>query len=103
MASGGGVGPCRGDWGAPAVVIRDNQPILVGMVSFGRGCGLNDFGSVYVNVKSFTSWILEFSTELAKGEKCKLNIRIKNNGKIDWSQIYLFTVHVCLFLRENLS
>ena len=59
MTDGGGVGPCRGDWGAPAVVIRNGQPILAGMVSFGRGCGLDNFASVYVNLKTFTDWIVE--------------------------------------------
>ena len=59
MKNGGGVGPCRGDWGAPAVYNDESgtHPTLYAMVSFGRGCALNSYASIYVNIASYVDWI----------------------------------------------
>ena len=72
----GGVGisdACQGDSGGPLVTIppdrrpkvigRDGheapQPpaVLVGLVSFGRGCGLKGVPGVYVDVREYGDWI----------------------------------------------
>ena len=61
MKNAGGVGPCRGDWGSPAVLLDDagNSPGLFGLASFARGCSSNSFASVYVNVSPYVDWINE--------------------------------------------
>ena len=65
MKNGGGVGPCRGDWGAPAVYLGDaSNPTLFGMVSFGRGCAGNEYASVYTNIRSYVDWIDETAEAL---------------------------------------
>ncbi len=61
----GGIGPCRGDWGAPSVVMRAGQPVLAGIVSFGRGCGHVAFSSVYTNLASYNDWIVTTGKEIS--------------------------------------
>lgn len=64
---------CQGDSGGPLVTIPPNRspkmigpdgkdvplppPALVGVVSFGRGCGLLDTPGVYVDVREYGDWI----------------------------------------------
>lgn len=50
-----GVDSCRGDSGGPLVDTRRN--ILVGLVSGGKGCGLFNSPSVYVDVAHYLRWI----------------------------------------------
>lgn len=45
---------CQGDSGGPAVY---NNKILVGIVSWGLGCGLAQYPGVYVRVTEYLSWI----------------------------------------------
>ncbi|PZC84923.1 hypothetical protein B5X24_HaOG200498 [Helicoverpa armigera] len=54
----GGRNICTGDSGGPLAVIRNNRPLLIGVVSFGspRGCQAG-FPSAYARVTSFMSWI----------------------------------------------
>ncbi|CAG5107778.1 Oidioi.mRNA.OKI2018_I69.chr1.g3483.t1.cds [Oikopleura dioica] len=61
----GGIGPCRGDWGAPSVVMRAGQPVLAGVVSFGRGCGHVAFSSVYTNLASYHDWIVATGKDMS--------------------------------------
>jgi secreted trypsin-like serine protease len=51
---------CQGDSGGP-LVRRDarNRPRLVGLVSFGPGCGLDDTPGVYADVRHYGDWIRE--------------------------------------------
>jgi len=51
----GGVDACQMDSGGPAV--KDGK--LVGIVSFGIGCGLPDYPGVYTEVSYFLDWINE--------------------------------------------
>lgn len=46
---------CQGDSGGP--LVSNNK--LVGVVSWGNGCGLAEFPGVYADVAMFNSWILE--------------------------------------------
>ena len=66
MKNGGGVGPCRGDWGAPAIFNDEsgNNPTLYAMVSFGRGCALDKYASIYVNIASYVDWIDETAQKM---------------------------------------
>jgi hypothetical protein len=69
----GGADACQGDSGGPLVTMPPNRspkmigrdgrevsrppPRLVGIVSFGRGCGLLDTPGVYVDVREYGDWI----------------------------------------------
>ena len=55
---GGRTDACQNDSGGPLVCLdRDNQPVLVGIVSFGKGCARPNYPGVYSNVVSYTEWI----------------------------------------------
>ena len=63
------VGPCKGDSGGPLVdiIANDDGSIskrLVGVTSFGRGCGSPEFGSVFSRIDTRVDWIKETVIEL---------------------------------------
>jgi secreted trypsin-like serine protease len=45
-----GVGHCKGDSGGPVVAWRGDEPVQVGVVSFGAGCGDRDFPAVAIKL-----------------------------------------------------
>jgi len=45
---------CKGDSGGPLV---DSKRYLVGIVSWGRGCGRGDKLGVYTEVSYFVTWV----------------------------------------------
>lgn len=48
---------CRGDSGGPLQLIRNKYAAhIVGIVSFGLGCG-NEFPGIYTRVAHYTQWI----------------------------------------------
>jgi trypsin len=53
---GGGKDSCQGDSGGPLLGSNGN---LVGVTSFGYGCGIADLPGVYARVSSASSWIHE--------------------------------------------
>lgn len=60
----GGIDSCGGDSGGPIFfpgsvgpTPYSNDPILTGLVSWGRGCALPGFPGIYTNVFSHLSWI----------------------------------------------
>lgn len=56
----GGKDGCQGDTGGPLVVKNE----LVGLVSWGRGCGREGYPGVYTNVPFYKEWINETITEM---------------------------------------
>ena len=54
-SSEGGKGPCTGDYGSP--LFDTNNSTLVGMWSWGNGCAVDGFPSVYTRVSSYIDWI----------------------------------------------
>ncbi|TMW55644.1 hypothetical protein Poli38472_010526 [Pythium oligandrum] len=48
---------CQGDSGGPLTVQEDSEDVLVGVVSWGNGCGLAGFPGVYAQVSAAKSWI----------------------------------------------
>lgn len=57
----GGRDSCQGDSGGPLLsLINQSNPLLVGVVSYGRSCGLPDVPGVYARVSGFDDWIRSF-------------------------------------------
>eukprot|EP00079_Xenopus_tropicalis_P030321 XP_012826220.1 PREDICTED: serine protease 48-like [Xenopus tropicalis] len=53
-------GPCFGDGGGPLVCHSGEQWYLVGVISFGVGCGVG-LPAVYTSVPAYVDWIMEKS------------------------------------------
>lgn len=51
------VDACKGDSGGPLVWRRSGGAQLVGLVSFGPGCGLDDTPGVYTDVRHYAGWV----------------------------------------------
>ena len=49
---------CQGDSGGPIQIFKDGQYFVVGVTSFGKGCGSPSPG-IYTRVSSFIDWIEE--------------------------------------------
>ncbi|GBP41777.1 Chymotrypsin BI [Eumeta japonica] len=55
----GGTSTCSGDSGGPLVVTRNNQPVLVGVTSFGSALGCSrGFPAAFARVTSFRAFIV---------------------------------------------
>ncbi len=55
----GGRDACQGDSGGPLVVVRNGEVRLVGIVSWGYGCGDRRYPGMYGRVSSYHAWILD--------------------------------------------
>lgn len=51
------VDTCDGDSGGPLMTVKNNYWLVEGVVSFGRGCGLEGWPAIYTRVTSFEDWI----------------------------------------------
>lgn len=47
---------CQGDSGGPLQLFKDDQYFIVGITSFGIGCG-SSLPGIYTRVNSFIDWI----------------------------------------------
>ncbi|XP_006273585.1 tissue-type plasminogen activator [Alligator mississippiensis] len=48
---------CQGDSGGPLVCMKDDRMHLIGIISWGIGCGSKDMPGVYTNVTRYLGWI----------------------------------------------
>lgn len=62
----GGVDSCQGDSGGPATATIDGTRRLVGIVSWGEGCALQDKYGVYTNVSKFRQWVADNTKGVVK-------------------------------------
>lgn len=60
-----GIDSCRGDSGGP--LVDRSTGTLVGLVSFGPGCGLAKTPGVYVDVGYYTDWIVRAKAAAGRG------------------------------------
>ncbi|KAM6220481.1 tissue-type plasminogen activator [Rhynchocyon petersi] len=51
---------CKGDSGGPLVCMTDEQMTLVGIISWGIGCGQKDIPGVYTKVTNYLKWIQSY-------------------------------------------
>jgi len=62
----GGVDSCQGDSGGPATVVIGTTHRLVGIVSWGDGCGAPDKYGVYTRVAEFRKWVNKTTAKATK-------------------------------------
>ena len=81
---GGGKDACTGDSGGPLVIVtgtgEEKRMELVGVTSWGRGCGKPEFPGVYSRVTTNLEWILSLTQN---GHTCPMfeNTTIEFKGK----------------------
>jgi secreted trypsin-like serine protease len=64
-----GTDSCRGDSGGPLVRLRPGRPAeLVGLVSYGPGCGLPGTPGVYTDAHHFAAWVAAAKTQAQDGK-----------------------------------
>ncbi|CAF3355408.1 unnamed protein product [Rotaria sp. Silwood1] len=57
--NGGGKGTCQGDSGGPLMHYSEKEQLwlLAGITSYGRGCALPNYATVYTRVSVYIKWI----------------------------------------------
>ncbi|KAK8761464.1 hypothetical protein V5799_027271 [Amblyomma americanum] len=62
----GGRGSCKGDSGGPATQLDKGVAVVVGIVSFGRGCARARYAGVYTKVSHYVDWIRDNSKKFGR-------------------------------------
>lgn len=64
----GGTDSCYGDSGGPLIIQENGQWELLGIISYGIGCALENYPGVYTDVNYFSPWIANTITANAPVE-----------------------------------
>ena len=64
---GQSVDACEGDSGGPMVTLYHNTWFLLGLVSWGDGCGSKDKLGIYTKVSNYNHWIAQVQENWEKG------------------------------------
>ena len=64
---------CRGDSGGPLVREVGGKDMLVGVASWSRGCGYQDYPSVYTDVSRYAAWVDTARGRLRSGEVVRVD------------------------------
>lgn len=60
---------CSGDSGGPLTRAEGRERVLVGLVSWGKGCGLAGVPGIYTDVTSYREWISAAMTSAKSGQR----------------------------------
>ena len=72
-AGGGKVDSCQGDSGGPLIVNTGKKLTLVGVTSWGYGCGIKGSPGVYTKVANYIDWIENAKQKLNENSNSNLN------------------------------
>jgi trypsin len=82
-----GVDACQGDSGGPLIVrARRGTPRLVGIVSWGEGCGQRHYG-VYTRIAAVGDWL---ATVTSIPTSSRDGVQLLRTGRVDYDSIELF-------------
>lgn len=60
---------CEGDSGGPMVTLYRDTWFLIGLVSWGEGCGMEDKLGIYTKVSNYNEWIHRVREDWDKGQQ----------------------------------
>ncbi|RLN68567.1 hypothetical protein BBJ29_005528 [Phytophthora kernoviae] len=69
---------CQGDSGGPLILEQSDEDVLIGVVSWGNGCGLAGYPGVYARVSVAVEWLNAVAPEgqsLSRGQRKRLKRR----------------------------
>ncbi|XP_028135561.2 phenoloxidase-activating factor 1-like [Diabrotica virgifera virgifera] len=74
---------CTGDSGGPLMFENGTHWMAAGIVSYGLGCGTEDWPGIYTNVSHFLPWIKEkiFENSLVNTKNPNKGVKISNRNK----------------------
>ena len=61
----GGADACIGDSGGPLLTYDGSEQILIGVTSWGRGCGEFSHPGIYMNIENYYDWIKSYNPNLS--------------------------------------
>jgi secreted trypsin-like serine protease len=87
--STGGNDACSGDSGGPLSVVGQTatDDIQIGLTSFGDGCGLINYPTVYTRVSFFKEWIHENICQHSKMKCLNLEVKVDKDVEINYKEL----------------